>query len=1694
MSKTDSKARNRFEFVSKFKTKDVSFAIKYAGVSANYIYFEDNILDIYGNIDATKIPVYEVNGDVDYVLHGKNRDVVIRRDRFIQSGIFRGDGADDLALVFDESLLDVNHDSWTSPYTGMITVPFIKVGQDGLLTIDEQHFNEAAAELRLDYSEIKTDSEPITDARVKVLSDFKSTLKLLVASLRIIKLTDEPLSIINSATSGQLINVLFACAQKFYSSAVTSGKMFTFPSTKTGGKFYLPYKLVEYDTGQETVYNKELDSVYYLSIKDFLTYLTPMLKHASGAYNGAGAQFSVNNPNGQQHRVSYEGFAKGINTNLTNDQIATRTRYTSDDNSLDYIHAIAGDVIIVRTSDKTNFFVGPAVKVTEYSGYFEIKCYRPTIIQIKQNIQYALFNNKYDAPVLIATKHALKGQTFTFTGAKFKRLVEGQAVNVDNYQFKLNDLVKVNLNDLTDSYYTSNEILRVRSNGSLLDIVDPNYFPIAAGDYSTVACDLTLNREDGVVTGMTVKFDQDIYVTSLQVQFQSGYSYNANNNALYIDTSVVGTLSDLLNNNVPYTNISVQLFNYPTAFATPTFKAKWRKTMTRWVTEYVTDLNVSGNIDFSSVSDAYSGYADYLDYDDDEDAPSTSFEADYVNLAYVFEINGDTFALVYNIDEGAYDKGRPTSYLKLNTQDNIFYTTSKDVLDAAVAHFEGQVSFNAYNIVDSGQFSDYGNSIVRKLHDIGGQGHMGYYCYNTYNVLWFTEGYTAEVTPSIINTYVKSISTSSQERSAKVNDLASLLSSGTMLLNFIPEDKTVDAVSVTIDDEYVAIADGFDEDYYVVGYHKENINERDYDEYEVNWELTIPNSLSLAPVRALFSEEDVQYISTHCLNVFMNRTNIAEIIASYVAPNLKEISPTLLADAQTFLQSSMRDSIEATLMAVEDVMLNSDDVTNSDDLTDDDNSRLVYYISKAGHVAKGVVSAIKNDIQEGSDVIDVEAIHSDEHLISVPRMDSEGQLVFDAPCSLEDIPTTINDGTDELPLLQAVLKSKLAANSTEGDSTETDVVTQNVSDYVSRMVDVYGDYSATIIEADMTNVIDEIAESNPDISLADATAVIQSKADQVQAEMTNNGVIIDAVEKAGTISSRLQDKVVAAAAKAKTSTVAIITDSYAKFGKISNGISTKVSAFASKLYSVANDIGQSVIKMFGTGTEVQKDNWNGSGNITNRSNLSLAFDINFPDLNVVGAAKAAVSVVSTVAEKIYDKCANFVKKTFQDGVSFKVNESGYETLDCPAYSEVMTLTDFRAIYGSLATYLETYRTQTQLENVTFVTQMNTEIIFIQLHADNYVKIICNPLIDIEDTKDVNLESDLDFLDRMLAAIERAVDDYNIVADRLNSLFSILDATFRNLVNNAAQFNHITFDKSKQYSTVFAGAKVSTKEKAAKGWKIFGWVTAAVGAVLCCTGIASGAGAALIGAGAALVATGYAVEEAGKTSELNEVIKKAREDTAFANAEITSAELLGVWNSCPVEVGQLYLFVLPMVFEGGFVHPGNGRLLEDGRYIPCAIFSGFPSLKYSLVTDDERAKQTRRGLLTIAAVVIGTIVAARLATRKARAKKKYKKVCAEQWALENPSRDSKFDANGKVNKWWTPDPSDPSDESKFTFNQAKFTKAKQQYFKKQEKLAWKSSKLSNILGGAGGVPSPSYDGSEDFDELSSIIGYRRSGKK
>lgn len=1688
MSKTQSKARNRFEFVADFKDKDVAYGIRYGGVAFHYAFFNEEVVLVDGTIDTENIPVFEKNGDLDYRLSAASGQVTldVKRDRYLRSGIFRGDGVDDLVLVFDESLLDVNHDAWASPYIGLINVPCIKVSGNRVLNYDFDKLIENSTGLKVDYSEI-TDKYDVnvSDARNKISLDFLSTLRLIALSLRLQHLTSDNLSEINQANHTQLITLINNCAYAFYKQAVKSGKMASFPYPKaTDSHFILPLKIVDQETNDAYYVDKSFTADYYISMKDWLTYITPMLKHVAGAYKGSGAIFTVsgNTP----HNTAYEA-TSGYGMNFANlVRTATRSKYGINGGTV--IKVVAGDVIIINTVDIRKFRCMPGIKsFLRQASYYELRAYRDSMIWVADSTPWGLFNDIYDSCVLVAVKHVLTDQEFVFSGNSVKRLVSGSTVNVASYEFKLNDLVKVKLKDVSDSYYTSNEIIKVRVNGNLLDIIDDDYFPIAAGDYATIPCDMTIIRDNGGdISQVKIKFNNDAYITSLQAPFNViNYSFNPATPVISVDATQHASLHDLLNNVIDKSRFEIKLFRYATNFAHPVYKLTRTTYRDVTVNKYTFDLSdVEGYAD--NGDSAYdSAWSEASRYNSSLDEMNSTITADYLNIACVVATSHDAnalkFAAVYNIDYNAYIPNSPSLYYKMEANQGTWTQISRADFQAATNQTDTPLVYlGEYSLITSSGYEEGGSTVINTLSSRR-NGNSAKYSKIGYSLL-FDENPYDFVSPSVTTTVVHTPSYEDVSINTTINDISDILSQGCLTFNLIPMEQTVNEVRVDVDESNYSISKSTQPSDYTL-----DTSVSSGVENYVTWDLTIPNELNSDSVSVLFSEGDQQYIASHTLNVFNNRTGIAEIIASYVSPNLSEISPTLLADAQVFLQSGMRDSIEATLSSIESVLLDETGVIKSEDIEDTESTSLVYYVNKAGKVAKGIFNNIKNDIMQDSDVVDADIItNNSSELISVPRFNDEGQLVFNSPCKLDEVPTTLLINDEEVPLGEAVLYNKLM-NRSASEINPDDPNESALSEYVSNMINIYGDYTQTMIENDMTNVIDEIAESNPEISLSDATALIQSKVDQVQADISGDPVISDLVTSTQTISSRLQAKIVDAAKKAKTTSVAIISDAYSKFGAITNGVSTKVSAFASRLKSCAYDLANAVVNMFGTGTEITKDNWSGSGNITNRSNLSLAFDINFPDADVIGAAKVACNVVGKVATKIYDKCANYVKKTFKDGVSFKINQAGYETLDCPAYAEIITLDEFRSRFVTLATYLESYRQEMDVPNITFVTQMNTNIIFIQLHADNYVKIVVNPLIDIEDTSAVKPESDLDFLDMILNAIERSVADYIVVCEKMNILINTLSQHYYELVISGNVFDtSVTFDRTKTYETVFAGAKVSTKEKKAKGWKIFGWFTAAVGAVLCCTGIASGVGAALMVGGASMIAAGAAIEASGQSKELQQVLKKAREDTAFANAEITSAELLGVWNSCPTQIGQMYLHLLPICFEGGYVHPGNGKLLSDDRYIPCAIFAGFPQLKYSLVTDEERAKETRKGLITITAVVVGTLVAARLATRKIRAKKKYKQACREQWYPAAPSRDSVYSDSGKMNPWYSLDK-----DGNPVFDQSKFNKAVDKYKKNQEKLAWKVTKYGNIMGGASSLPAPNYDGKADFDQLASIIGYNRN---
>lgn len=410
--------------------------------------------------------------------------------------------------------------------------------------------------------------------------------------------------------------------------------------------------------------------------------------------------------------------------------------------------------------------------------------------------------------------------------------------------------------------------------------------------------------------------------------------------------------------------------------------------------------------------------------------------------------------------------------------------------------------------------------------------------------------------------------------------------------------------------------------------------------------------------------------------------------------------------------------------------------------------------------------------------------------------------------------------------------------------------------------------------------------------------------------------------------------------------------------------------------------------------------WSDSSNYSRSSSLGLALSCSYDLSGVLRVGQCLGKLIDNGITWVYNKCTDFISETFVDGVSYKVNSSGFECIDIPAYQKVMTI-DQLYDYNPFMHQRFVNLINNGMDKFSLVTQVNTVLCFYQ-YANNQCFVSFSPILyDYDVTKE---KDDYNLLQAIVKSRIKVISDYNLLIDTLKSINDQLSREFYYIVSVDSGMKLSVPDANDLYKLVMKGATVSYTEKTTTNVKKYCATAAAIaGVCLLIPGVRWFAAAAL--AVTAVVALfSEVVEETLTTEKIDKVMEKAATDSSYANTNIETYELLSLNTGYDTRVFDLYNKIINSLGRNNLVHCGDGNLSLEGNYLPLAEFISTPTFKFHLLTDDERTKATRLRLLIIGAAITACALSAFKVTRGLRLSAKKNKLTAKLYTAAAPNPD------------------------------------------------------------------------------------------
>lgn len=584
--------------------------------------------------------------------------------------------------------------------------------------------------------------------------------------------------------------------------------------------------------------------------------------------------------------------------------------------------------------------------------------------------------------------------------------------------------------------------------------------------------------------------------------------------------------------------------------------------------------------------------------------------------------------------------------------------------------------------------------------------------------------------------------------------------------------------------------------------------------------------------------------------------------------------------------------------------------------------------------------------------------------------------------------------------LGEIIWSTLCSDNDSGsavDQLDSDCKTL-INNVVSLQEGVLADQLSTIVE----DYIGSLDEEN--LSIADVTSVINSVVHSMESRFDNEITSIN--------DDRSYLKEMALKTKSRLASIGSrVTDSLISLktttGSFLNSAGSRVSSLAEKIGGAATSCGDLFSSFFGIDESERYDlGWVDSESYTDTSSLSLALGVSLDSSAILNLGKSLMSWVDKGVTWAYNSVCDFMEGTLVDGLSYSVSQSGFECIDSPAYQKKMTL-------GELEEYncfvFDLINDKLSLEGdqpFTLVTQVKSVLVFYQYRYGTVYVSFAPIIYDYDITVD---KSDFQLVEALISSRISVVTDYNNVVRLVNSLVPNLIQIYDFRVSNTVFPLLRIPSRDELYRNVFKGAVVSKVEQVTTVVSKYSAAAMAVSAVcLLIPGIRWFALGALA-ASAVVNAVSETVEKTITSNALPDVLNKAREDSSFANAQITSYELYSLNTGYDTRIFDFYNKIIERLGSNGYIHNGTGQLSVNGNYIPLCSFCSTPNFRFHIITDNERKRSTRFRLLTIAAVTLATTAACFKATKSLRLKSKHNKLLTDLHSSEMPNR-SNYDSD------------------------------------------------------------------------------------
>lgn len=545
------------------------------------------------------------------------------------------------------------------------------------------------------------------------------------------------------------------------------------------------------------------------------------------------------------------------------------------------------------------------------------------------------------------------------------------------------------------------------------------------------------------------------------------------------------------------------------------------------------------------------------------------------------------------------------------------------------------------------------------------------------------------------------------------------------------------------------------------------------------------------------------------------------------------------------------------------------------------------------------------------------------------------------------------------------------------------------SNIVEIQENIYIDQIASLVESYLSTMEQE------SISYSDVDSIVNSLTDNVMAGVKDTAISVpDQAVNLKNLSEKILNRCQSIKSKVKDSFFSL----KASTGQFLSVAGSRVSNLTSRIGSAINGSGELFGSLFGANqVDLNPLGWSDSSNYTSTSSLALALNVSFDLPGIIKIGACVGSLINKGITWAYDKCSSFIAETINDGISYKVNHSGFECLDVPAYQKKMSLDDF-ANYNPFV-YNHILQESQSSDKITFVTQINSVLIFYQYY-ENLVYVSFAPVLyDYDLLAD---SSDFELLDSLVKSRIRVTEEYNELITRINGLISNLSSVFRlrGELDSLPTINVPTYDSIMKF--VFKGASVSYVEKVTTTVKKYSSAVAAASAV--CLLIPGIRWFALATLAVSTMVSVYSdvVEKVCTTNDLSKVLAKAAEDSTYANNEIETYELFSVNAGYDSRIFDYYNKLISKLGTLGFVSCGDGELSINGNYIPLAMTVNKPSFKFHLLTDSERDKTTTMRLLIGAGFVLGATLACFKVTSKLNLKAKENKILTNLMTLDKPN--------------------------------------------------------------------------------------------